>query len=204
MPIPDAVTHASAAPPVRSGWPGLTREAKRERILAAATAVFSQDGLEAPMQDVADAAGAGVASIYRLFQSKHGLFAALVVRRMDQLVEMAGEAERGSGDRWSALVALITAHVERQSPEPFVTEARAVVEDLPEVRAATARAAQAQERVLAAARAEGRLRADATVADLRLLFAATRAARRLEPTGWSRMLELMLDALDTQRPGQTM
>ena len=34
---------------------------------------------------------------------------------------------------------------------------------------------------MAAARAEGRLRADATTLDLRLLFAATRAAKRLEP-----------------------
>jgi hypothetical protein len=31
------------------------------------------------------------------------------------------------------------------------------------------------------------------------LFAATRAAERLEPEHWPRMLELMLDALDTQR-----
>jgi hypothetical protein len=59
--------------------------------------------------------------------------------------------------------------------------------------------AEAQERLLAAARAEGRLRADATTLDLRLVFAATRAARNVEPEHWPRMLELMLDALDTQR-----
>lgn len=187
------------APPARTRgeWPALTPAAKRERILAAAVRVFSDDGLEAPMSAVAQAAGAGVASVYRLFGSKHELFAALVIRRMDELCEAAVQAEARPGDRWSALVEMITTHVSRQSVQPFVSEARALVAGHPEVDAATARAAAAQERVLAAARAEGRLRADATTADLRLLFAATRAARRLEPASWPRMLQLMIDALDT-------
>ena len=34
--------------------------------------------------------------------------------------------------------------------------------------------------------------------DLRLLFAATRAAKQVEPERWPRMLELMIDALDSQ------
>ena len=56
----------------------------------------------------------------------------------------------------------------------------------------------ALECLLAAARAEGRLRADATTLDLRLLFAATRAAGQLQSGAWRRMLELGIDALDTQ------
>ena len=95
---------------------------------------------------------------------------------------------------------MITSLVATQSPEPFINEARAVVEGRPDVDAAIARAVAAQERLLAAARTEGRLRADATVADLRLLFAATRTARRLD-AGWPRMLELMLDALDGRGRG---
>ena len=50
---------------------------------------------------------------------------------------------------------------------------------------------------MAEARAEGRLRGDATTLDLRLLFAATRAAKQAEPEQWPRMLELMIDALDS-------
>jgi len=73
------------------------------------------------------------------------------------------------------------------------------VADHPDVIAAVARTTEAQERLLTAARAEGRLRADATTLDLRLLFAATRAARNVEPEYWRRMLELMVDALDTER-----
>ena len=48
-----------------------------------------------------------------------------------------------------------------------------------------------------AARAEWRLRADVTTLDLRLVFAATRAAKQVEPEAWPRMLELMIDTLDS-------
>jgi AcrR family transcriptional regulator len=199
MPIPVTPSPGSdSAAPQRPEWPALTPEAKRERIIEAAIRIFSESGLEAPMHDVAVAAGAGVASIYRVFPSKHDLWAAIVVRRMDEIVVDVRKFEAGPGDRWSALVGLLRERVRKQSPEPFTTEARAATEGREDVDAAIARAGAAQERLLAAARAEGRLRADATVEDLRLLFAATRAARRLNTDG-SRMFELMLDALDTRR-----
>ena len=196
-PYPGPDAGPDLEPEARPGWAGLAPEGKRERILAAAIAVFAEHGLEAPMHVVAEAAGAGVASIYRVFGSKHDLWAEIVIRRMDEITDAFSEAERRPGDRWSALVELIRARVADQAPEPFTTEARAVVEGRPDVDEAIARTVAAQERLLADARAEGRLRADATVEDLRLLFAATRAARRLNAS-WERMLELMLDALDTR------
>src|ERR1700733_11582847 len=183
----------------RREWSSLTGPEKRERLLVAAASVFSREGLETPMSEVAEAVGAGVASVYRLYPSKYELYAALVVRRMDQIVDAARAAESLPGDRWTGLTQMLRDLVAGKSVEPFVGEARALVADHPDVIASTARATDAQERVLAAARAEGRLRGDASSLDLRLLFAATRAAKRLEPEQWPRMLELMLDALDTQR-----
>jgi AcrR family transcriptional regulator len=150
------------------------------------------------MSEVADTAGAGVASIYRQFPSKHELLAALVIRRMDQIAVAVDEAQQREGDRWSALVGMLRWVVERQSADDFMGEARAVVSGHPEVALATERAATAWERLLADARAEGRLRGDASVVDLQLLFAATRAAKRVEPEQWPRMLDLLIDALDSQ------
>ena len=205
MIIPDLGPTVAESPPTeggesgRCGWAGLTAEAKDERLLAAAATVFSRHGLEAPMSEVAETAGAGVASVYRRFPSKDELLAALVIRRMDQITEAADRAQHRPGDRWSALIEMLTELVAEQSVEPFVGEARAIVAGHSDVDAAVARAAEAQERLLGAARAEGRLRADATPADLRLLFAATRAAKRIEPASWARMLELMIDALDARR-----
>jgi AcrR family transcriptional regulator len=185
-------------PPERPEWTRLTAQHKRERIIEAAIRVFADRGLEAPMHEVAAAAGAGVASIYRVFPSKHDLWAAIVVRRLDEITSEFEAAEQRQGDRWSALTALLEERVRKQSPEPFTIEARAATEGREAVTAAVQRLTAAQSRLLEATRAEGRLRADATVEDLRLLFAATRAARRLD-AGSPRMLELFVDALDTRR-----
>jgi AcrR family transcriptional regulator len=197
MMIPASESEAASG---RCGWTSLDAPAKRERLLAAATEVFARDGLDAPMSVVADAAGAGVASVYRLFESKRELLAALVVRRMDTIAAAAREAYEQPGNRWDALTAMVRSLVSAQRADYLIAEARAAVSDHPDVIEAISRASEAQERLLAGARAEGRLRADATTLDLRLLFAATRAARRVEPERWQRMLELMIDALDTQRP----
>ncbi len=184
------------------GWPRLAPEAKRERLLQAATEVFARDGLEAPMSAVADAAGAGVASVYRVFESKRELLAALVTRRQDEIAAAAEAARQRAGTRWEALTELLTTLVSGQRADWLMSEARIAVADHPDVVAAAARSATALEVLLAEARAEGRLRSDATTLDLRLLFAATRAARRVEPDQWPRMLELMIDSLDSGRAGR--
>ena len=186
----------AASPPA---WTRLAPEVKRERIIEAAITVFAREGLEAPMHAVAASAGAGVASIYRIFPSKHDLWAAIVIRRVEEMAAAFEQAYERPGERWAALVDVVSTHVAHQSPEPFFNEARAVVEDRPDVAAAIARNVAAQARLIEAARAEGRLRADATPQDIRLLFAATRAARRHDPDRVPRMLELMLDALDSHR-----
>jgi AcrR family transcriptional regulator len=198
MMIPAPESEASSG---RVEWTSLDAAAKRERLLVAATEVFARDGLDAPMSVVADAAGAGVASVYRLFASKRELLAALVVRRMDTIAAAAQEAYEQPGGRWEALTEMVRSLVSAQRPDYLIGDARAAVSDHPDVTEAVTRASKAQERLLAAARAEGRLRSDATTLDLRLIFAATRAARHVEPDHWPRMLELMIDALDANRVG---
>jgi AcrR family transcriptional regulator len=185
----------------RCEWTRLEADAKRERLLLAAAEIFARDGLDAPMSDVADAAGAGVASVYRLYASKQELLAALVTRRLLQIAAAADEACGRPGSPWSALTEMLTGLVAVQAADDFVGEAMLAVADHPDVISSTAQATRGLDRLLAAARAEGRLRSDASTLDLRLLFAATRAARHVEPEHWRRMLELMIDALDTRRCG---
>jgi AcrR family transcriptional regulator len=150
------------------------------------------------MSEVAGAAGAGVASIYRRFPSKQALLAALIVRRMDQITAAVTEAEARAGSRFEALTDMLRGLVHGQSADDLLGDARAMVAGHPDVEAATERTTEAIERLLRAARAEGRLRRDASTLDVRLLFAATRAAKRVEPGQWPRMLELMLDALEAR------
>ena len=64
------------------GKPRLTREARRETILDAATEVFGRLGFEATrMEDVASAAGIAKGLLYKHFSSKDALFQALIDRQ---------------------------------------------------------------------------------------------------------------------------
>ena len=178
-------------------WAELDPDAKRARLLKAAGRVFALEGLDTPMPVVAAAAGAGIGSVYRQFPSKRALIAELVVDRLDRIAEGARQASAREGDRWSALTEMLWKLVERQSCDDFFGEAMLTVSDHPAVIAAHARVSESLDQLLILTRAEGRLRGDATPVDLRLLFAATRAAKQVEPTAWRRMLELLIDALDT-------
>jgi AcrR family transcriptional regulator len=189
----------SIPPLEREAWAHLEPEAKRARLLRAAGEVFASNGLGTPMPVVAAAAGAGIGSVYRQFPSKHDLVAELVIDRLDQIAAGAHEAGERAGDRWAALTEMLWRLLERQSCDDFFGEAMLMVSEHPQVVAALARAHEAFDQLLIDTRAEGRLRSDASPLDLRLVFAATRAARQVDPEAWRRMLELLIDALDTRR-----
>ena len=195
-----ADAEAWAAPDPELDWAALSHDAKRERILCAAGRVFAADGLQAPMPAVAAAAGVGVASVYRQFPSKTDLLAALVNKRLEQIRVAAIAAAGRDVDRWTALTEMLWMLVERQSADDFLGDAWQRVSDHPEVADASREATEAIGRLVAEAQAEGTVRPDATAIDIRLLFAATRAARSVEPAAWRRMLTLLIDGLRT--PGR--
>lgn len=182
-------------------WADLGPGEKRARLLQAAGAVFARDGLDAPIPAVAAAAGAGVGSVYRQFPSKRDLLAALVCERLRESEQGAEAALSSSLGPWAALTGLLWALAERQAADDVLGEAMATVSEHPAVQESLTCTLAALERLVAEARAEGRLRPDATVLDLRLLFAATRAASQLQAGAWRRMLELGIDALEAP-PGR--
>jgi AcrR family transcriptional regulator len=185
-----------------SCWSELETDAKRVRLLQAAGKVFARDGLDAPMPTIAAAAGAGVGSVYRQFPSKDDLLAALVVERLEAVEKEADVALADADGPWAALTALLWTVAERQASDDVLAEGLATLSDHPDVQRALAATLVSLDTLIGAAAEEGRLRADATVLDVRLLLAATRAARGLEPGAWRRMLELGIDALDAQaQPG---
>jgi AcrR family transcriptional regulator len=61
----------------------------RERVLAAAKAVFSAGGPEASLEAVAKQAGVGIGTLYRHFPTREDLFEAVYRREVQQLVELA-------------------------------------------------------------------------------------------------------------------
>src|SRR5262249_45743695 len=148
--------------PVSPSWSELDTDEKRATLLRAAGAVFAKDGIHAPMPAIAAAAGAGVGSVYRQFPSKTDLLAALVVERLEESVRGAEAALASEDGPWVALTGLLWALAERQAADDVLGEAMATVSEHPAVEQALADTLAALERLLAAARAEGRLRPDAT------------------------------------------
>ena len=57
----------------------------RDRILEAAEAVFASEGIEAPVDLIAEKAGVGVGTLYRHFPTKEKLCEAILLDRLDAL-----------------------------------------------------------------------------------------------------------------------
>ncbi len=63
--------------------------ANRERILAAAEAVFGEHGAAGSTEDVARRADVGIATVFRHFPTKAALVEAALIRHFDLLIEQA-------------------------------------------------------------------------------------------------------------------
>ena len=66
----------------------------RERVLAAAKAVFSAGGPDASLEAVARRAGVGIGTLYRHFPTREALFEAVYRREVEQLGELAEQLKR--------------------------------------------------------------------------------------------------------------
>ena len=64
----------------------------RRRILDAAEEVFAEEGINVPIDAVAERAGVGVGTLYRHFPTKESLFEAIVLSRIDGLIECCDAA----------------------------------------------------------------------------------------------------------------
>lgn len=73
-----------------------------DAVLAAARTVFAQSGIDAPMEDVARAAGVGKGTLYRRFPTREHLFAAILQDRVDEL-DASAQRALDAPDVWRAL-----------------------------------------------------------------------------------------------------
>ncbi len=61
----------------------------RQRVLEVAQAVFAEEGLAVPIDEIARRAGLGVGTLYRHFPTKEALFEAIVVTRVQGSIDDA-------------------------------------------------------------------------------------------------------------------
>ncbi len=180
---------------------GGRRDAQRnhELLVEAARELFMEQGVEAPLEEVARRAGLGIGTLYRHFSTRDALVEAIVERRMGELLAIA-EAALSEPDGWESLVRLLEGTLELQAADRMLKDV--LMRYSPE----TARLESAREEVrlmfeqiLARARDQGTLRKDFALPDLALLlwsFAPViDATARVAPNAWRRHLGWLLDGL---------
>jgi AcrR family transcriptional regulator len=171
-------------------WSELTAEAKRERTLAVADELFAREGIDAPMPALAEAIGVGVGSIYRQFECKQDVLAALVVARIDAARE-GFEAALDARDAFEGLRRATLECVETAARD-HLAQAAWNLHDHPEVQPVRLAARAAIRAALDRARDAGQLRDDVTVGDFTLIMHAVKRAEETEPGGAIRLAELVL------------
>lgn len=185
-----------AAPGRPEAWAGRRADARRnhQRVLAAATEVFTELGMDATIPQVAARAGVGKATVYRSYPTKADLVRALAQVHIDwlrdRLVLAAQEAE---ADAFRALGDLLEEVMLRLAEDKLMVEVLAGVEE--DDLSLTAEL----DRVLALGREQGSLRDDVSEMDITVLAAGSaRALLELgirDPAVWRRYAGLVLAAL---------
>jgi AcrR family transcriptional regulator len=171
----------------------------RERVLEAAARVFAEQGLGASVPAIASAAGVGVGTIYRTFDSKHELIGAVVADRIDWHAHEAEKALAGDGDPFESLMSLLWRTAERQARDYVTAEGLTATYDLPAVHAARERAGVAIIELFKRAQEQpGGLRKDFSPADLGMFFTALAGAQHSVGHGseaWKRLMGILEDGL---------
>ena len=171
----------------------------RRALLHAAAATFAEQGMDAPIAQIAARAGVGKGTVFRHFATKAQLVAAIFCDQLDELSSI-GTTLLDAADPAAALSDFMTAGVELQSRDrSFCQAANGIARTDPAVRAASARLSETAEALTARARRQGTVRDDVTGADIVLLLgAACQAAAPVAaaaPELWRRYLAVIIDGL---------
>ena len=174
----------------------------REAIVEAAREVFAEQGLDAPLDEIAKRAGTGNATLYRRFPQRADLVAAVFAGRMTEHVD-AVEAGLADEDPWNGFASYILAVGVMQARDRGIADL--VTMDLsaaPEVEELRARAYDGLVRLIARAHEAGVLRADFTDQDVVLLLMANAGlverAHGITDQASARLVALLLDGLRAQ------
>ena len=173
-----------------------TRERSHERLLAAATAAFAENGADAPLEDIAAGPGSGSARLYRHFPTRLDLQEA-VFRTQVSAVCARGEelaASPSPGEAFAGWLRVLAGYlVTKRGLASALIAARGVDSDIISACSRTIRETAA--RLLDRAQQAGAVRADLTATDVMMLVHGVVVATERTPDQADRMLSLTLDGL---------
>jgi AcrR family transcriptional regulator len=174
-------------------------ERNRAAIVEAARAVFAEQGLEAPLDEIAKLAGTGNATLYRRFPTRGDLVAAVFAERMADHVE-AVEAALADSDAWDGFASYVRAITTMQSRDRGIADLVTMdVSAAPEIEQLRTRAYEGVVALVQRARTAGVLRSDFTDQDVVLLLMANAGlverAHGITDSASARLIGLLLDGL---------
>lgn len=148
----------------------------REKLLAAATRLFGERGLDVPMEHIARRAEVSIGTLYAHFPTREAFLEEIFPARLAALEDL-GRKALAEPDAWQAFVGYLEGLYAMHAQDRGLNEILA--RDAPNaagvVSSCQKSVGHAQE-LIARAQADGRLRADFTLADLSML---TRAMARV-------------------------
>jgi AcrR family transcriptional regulator len=188
--------------PAEPGQPGrgLRTDAERNRlrIVAAAREVFAEQGLEAPMAEVARRAGVGIATLFRRFPTREDLITATFAGKMAAYSAAIDTALRDP-DPWHGFCAYIEEVCAMQARDHGFTHV--LTHTFPTAQAFEAERDRAFRRfteLIARAQAAGGLRADFVPEDLPMVLMANAgvisATGDAAPQTWRRLVAYLIQA----------
>jgi AcrR family transcriptional regulator len=175
----------------------------RERLLAAAKAVFSAGGSGASLEAVAKRAGVGIGTLYRHFPTREALFEAVYRHEVEQLGTLAEEL-KAAGDPVEALRHWLRSMVELVATKKGMAAALALAvhKPMPLYAETSARLVKAIAALLDRGVAAGALRGDIRAEDLLLTIIGM--CNMYDQPGWQptvlRMVDIFLDGLRKAKP----
>lgn len=174
----------------------------RERVLNAAREVFVEQGVDAPLEDIARRAGVGIATLYRRFPDRVALMRAVALHVLRQVTAEARAALAEESDSFLALARYLHRSLDvRIAAVMPVLDGQLEIEQDGELRQARDELTRLFEAIVQAARRSGQLRTDVGLGDIGLMV--IRLARPLpgafprefDDAVAPRQLDVMLDGL---------
>ena len=184
------------APAERAGRKRADAVRNREKVIAAAEQVFAEQGIEAGIPEIAERAGVGKGTVYRNFETKDDLVAAILVRRMTRFDEDIIEA-LDSDDPGAAFRDALRKGAARASDLSFPAVMYWTGKS-PELDETKAKVRDHMTRLVRKAKKAGAIRKDAKVDEIWTLFGGV--CRSLGDAGeadrkvWRRHADLVADA----------
>ncbi len=148
-----------------------------EQLLAAARDLVAEKGPGVALEEVAQRAGVGIATLYRRFPDRTALLRGVVLDALERTRAVAERAAEEHDDAFEALAAYLRGALELRVSAVIPQVLDVLDLEEPEVAAAREASARATEALVDAAHRAGQLPADVTFADVGMML--VRIARPL-------------------------